>query len=58
MTLRQLGETTYNLDFEGSPQRFLFISDVHFDSVKCDRDLLKKHLDEALATNAGVLVFG
>jgi UDP-2,3-diacylglucosamine pyrophosphatase LpxH len=58
MTLRQLGETTYNLDFEGSPQRFLFISDVHFDSVKCDRQLLTKHLDEALATNAGVFIFG
>ena len=58
MTLRQFGETTYNLDFEDNPQRFLFISDVHFDSVKCDRQLLTKHLDEALATNAGVLVFG
>ena len=36
----------------------LLLSDVHFDSVKCDRDLLTKHLDEALAQKASVYVFG
>ena len=40
------------------PARFLLLSDVHFDSVKCDRDMLKRHLDEARRTDAGIFVFG
>jgi UDP-2,3-diacylglucosamine pyrophosphatase LpxH len=36
----------------------LLLSDVHFDSVKCDRELLTKHLDEALALKASVYCFG
>lgn len=45
--------------FEGGwSQRYLFISDLHFDSKKCDRDLLKKLLDEAKETNAKILIFG
>jgi len=41
-----------------APPRFLLISDVHFDSVKCHRELLKRHLDEARRTDAGIFVFG
>lgn len=41
-----------------NPPRFLLISDVHFDSVKCHREMLKRHLDEARRTNAGIFVFG
>lgn len=37
---------------------FLLISDVHFDSVHCDRKLLKRTLDEALRRNAGILIGG
>jgi UDP-2,3-diacylglucosamine pyrophosphatase LpxH len=36
----------------------LLLSDVHFDSTKCDRDMLKDHLDKALALKASVYVFG
>jgi hypothetical protein len=36
----------------------LLVSDVHFDSVKCDRKLFKKHLDEAKEKDATVLIFG
>lgn len=36
-------------------QNFLLMSDVHFDSVKCDRKLLKAHLDEAKEIGAIVL---
>ena len=36
----------------------LLLSDVHFDSVKCDRDLLTSHLDTALALKASVYIFG
>lgn len=37
---------------------FLLTADWHWDNPKCDRDLLKKHLDQAKERNAGVLVFG
>ena len=37
---------------------FLLISDVHFDSVKCDRSLLFRHLDQAMELGADVYIFG
>ena len=37
---------------------FLLISDVHFDSIKCDRSLLFKHLEQARTCNADVFIFG
>jgi len=37
---------------------YLLISDIHIDSKDCDRDLLKRLLDEAKAKDATVLIFG
>lgn len=42
----------------GWRQKVLFLSDVHIDSQWCDRKLLKKHMDEALAENALVFING
>ena len=42
----------------GWAQRFLLVSDVHFDSPHCQRDMLRRHLDEAAATGAGILSIG
>jgi UDP-2,3-diacylglucosamine pyrophosphatase LpxH len=39
-------------------QRILMISDIHIDHPDCDRKLLKSHLDEALATNALIMING
>lgn len=39
-------------------QKFLFISDVHFDNPNCDRELFKKHMDQAVSENAQVVCFG
>lgn len=36
----------------------LWLSDLHWDNPKCDRDLLKKHLDEALEWEAPIFVIG
>jgi hypothetical protein len=38
--------------------KVLLISDLHWDNPKCDRALLKKHLDEALKGNHDVLING
>ena len=38
--------------------RYLLISDVHFDSPYCDRQLLRRHLEEAKEKDAGVIAIG
>jgi hypothetical protein len=40
------------------PHWFLLRSDAHHDNPHCDRDLEKKHLDEALECGAGILDCG
>jgi predicted phosphodiesterase len=42
----------------GWEQKYLLISDVHFDSPHCDRKMLTKHLEQAKAAQAGVLCIG
>lgn len=36
----------------------LVVSDIHFDSPHCDRELFKEHLDEALVKKANVFIIG
>ena len=42
----------------GWTQDILFISDVHFDSVKCNRELLAEHLQEAKRRGAWIISVG
>lgn len=60
--LTRKARTIHQVDCDFSSRKetkhFLFISDVHFDSVKCDRELLFSHLQEAKALNASVFIFG
>lgn len=47
------------IEVECAPDaEFLLISDIHFDNPKCDRKLLKRHLDEAKKRNAQVFING
>lgn len=39
-------------------QNYLMLSDIHYDSVYCQRKLLKKVLDEAVETDAKIMIFG
>lgn len=51
--------TTYSFKAPaGWSQWFLFQSDVHFDSMYCNRDLLYEHLQEAKRRSARVMIFG
>lgn len=45
-------------DSTGHNFSMFHLSDVHFDSINCDRDLLSKHLKQAEADNAMVLING
>ena len=42
----------------GWEQWILLQSDVHFDSVQCDRELFAEHLQEAKRRNAWVMIAG
>lgn len=48
-TLRWQGTDTVTL---------LLCSDIHFDSPKCDRQLLKRHFDHAVDIGARIFIFG
>lgn len=59
--LQKLFPNTYQFqDFQiyKKERYLLLISDVHLDSVHCDRVKLKEHLDLALERNALVFIFG
>ena len=43
---------------DGEQKWVLLISDIHYDSAKCDRKLLKKHLEQAKEKDADILMFG
>jgi len=43
---------------KGWEQWFLLMADEHFDSKKCDRELLLKHHEQAKKRNAKILKFG
>ena len=60
MDITQNGSvTTLRLDFgSGQKRKVYLLSDVHFDSVYCDRDLLEKHLKRAVQENAVILDAG
>jgi len=62
MDLIRKSRTVHQVDVKfpsrGSSKDFLFISDIHYDAMKCDRSLLHRHLDEARELGAGVFIFG
>lgn len=39
-------------------RKLLLISDLHWDSMQCDRDLLKRDLDKAVKEDALIMIFG
>lgn len=51
-------QITYKPSGEKWAAEALLLSDLHFDNPHCDRDLLKTHLDEAVAKNAPIIVAG
>ena len=43
---------------EFNPKKVLLLSDIHWDNPKCDRALLKRHMDEAMEVDADILMNG
>lgn len=53
-----MNNNVHVLDVLEGTKKVLLLSDIHWDNPHCDRKLLKKHLDQALAENADVLING
>lgn len=53
--IQRINRTTFQIR---DVKDYFFLSDVHYDSLKCDRPLLKRHLDEAVNKGAAICVFG
>jgi hypothetical protein len=43
---------------EQEPRHTLHISDVHFDSAKCNREMLRRHLEEIKACEGQAFIYG
>lgn len=59
--IEKISEKVYKYDIPlkgGEEQWFLFVSDVHYDSKGCNRDLLKRHLREAKDKDARIMMYG
>ena len=52
------GSNVHELQIEGKETKIAMLSDLHWDNPKCDRDLLKKHLDYCKENNIPVMVNG
>jgi len=52
------GNNVHELQIEGKETKIAMLSDLHWDNPKCDRDLLKKHLDYCKEENIPVMVNG
>lgn len=59
VTTMNTGVTTLKFDAKGGwKQAFLLMSDVHYDSISCRREVLKRHLEYARERGAFVLDIG
>jgi len=55
---RNVHAMRFDADNPAFEQRVLLLSDLHWDNTKCNRDLLRRHLDQAVQHNAPVLLIG
>ena len=58
MKIVRHSNNVHELQIEGTECKIAMLSDLHWDNPKCDRDLLKKHLDYCKEHNIPVMVNG
>jgi hypothetical protein len=58
MIIKKANKGITEINSSQKEKTFLLLSDVHFDSVSCDRKLLKETLDEAMQKDAAILFNG
>lgn len=58
MELIKHGRNIHELKLNGTTVHVALLSDIHWDNPKCDRDLLKKHLDFCKSNDIPVMING
>jgi UDP-2,3-diacylglucosamine pyrophosphatase LpxH len=58
MELTKVTRNLHTLELDRNETRLAILSDLHWDNPKCDRELLKKHLDYCLKENIPVMIVG
>lgn len=58
MELIKHGKNVHQLRFETNNFKIAMLSDLHWDNPKCDRDLLKRHLDYCLDKSIPIMLNG
>ena len=58
MKIVRHGSNVHELQIEGKETKIAMLSDLHWDNPKCDRELLKKHLDYCKEENIPVMING
>ena len=56
--VEKISKNIAKINFVGKHVQLALLSDLHWDNPKCDRDLLKKHLDYCLENNIKVMLNG
>lgn len=58
MDLIRHGKNVHQLNTENCNFKIAILSDLHWDNPKCDRELLKRHLDYCLENNIPIMLNG
>lgn len=58
MKVQQLSNCVHSVTASTQNIPLLIVSDVHFDSLKCDRASLKRHFDDIKKRNGQILIIG
>jgi len=58
MILTKVTRNLHTLELDRNETRLAILSDLHWDNPKCDRDMLKRHLDYCLKESIPVMVVG
>lgn len=58
MELIKHGKNVHQLRIQGNNFNIAMLSDLHWDNPKCDRDLLKRHLDYCLLKSIPIMLNG
>jgi hypothetical protein len=56
--VEKIGKNVHKISLSGEYNEVALLSDLHWDNPKCDRVLLKKHLDHCLKNNIPVIITG
>jgi UDP-2,3-diacylglucosamine pyrophosphatase LpxH len=58
MELTKIARNVHSLSLSKEENRVALLSDIHWDNPKCDRDMLKRHLDYCLEQNIPIFING